>query len=176
MRSFTPLVVLLALSPVMGACADGVAQPETTQTVAVAAAAPTAPSARRPRSSSRALNASQTNIHPKQLSAKPNVDAPIPFDRPASAVQPVTVSLVAPAGDPGTVVPALPVGSGAQRPASNATVRVTCAPAPALTLACPPDAPTASICTSADNLPAGCHDMRVPGALYPDNAIPACCS
>lgn len=180
MRSLAPIVVLLAVLPVMGACTDGVSEPEATQTAVLAAATPVttpATTSRRSRpSTSRALVPSQTNIHPRATAAEPNVDLAIPFDRPANAAQPMAVSVASPVAEPGTVTPALPLGPGAQRPTSTSGLRVVCTSAPALKLACPSDAPTPSTCTSADNLPAGCHAIKVPGALCPDNAVPACCS
>ena len=175
MKLFTPLAVLLALLPAMG-CADG-SGPESgpTQTVAVAAVTGPVATGKPRRSTNRVLDPAQTNFHPRPANAKPNVDAPIPFDRPANPLLAAADSTPAVAS-PGTVSPALPLGSGAQLPASSVGVAVTCTPAPALKLACTPDAPTASTCTSADNLPAGCHVIAVPGAVYPDHAIPACCS
>ena len=173
MKSFTPFAVLLALSPTMVGCTEGGAsEPEVTQAVAVAASTGATASARPRRSTSRSLDPTQTNIHPRATTANPNVDVPIPFDGPANPV--LATGLVnVPVPAPGTVNPALPLGAGPQRPASNAA---SCTSAPALKLACSPDAPTPSTCTAGDNLPARCHAMTVPGALYPDNAIPACCS
>ena len=176
MRSFAPLVVVLALLPVAGACTDGVAEPEVTQAAALAAATPATTSGRPRPSTSRVRLPSQTNIHPRATAAQPNVDVAIPFDRPANAVQSMVVSVASPVAEPGTVIPALPLGSGPQRPTSTSGVRVSCTSAPALKLACPIDAPIPSTCTSSDNLPAGCHAIKVPGALSPDNAVPACCS
>jgi len=176
MKPFTSFVFLFSLLPAMGGCTDGdAAEPEVTHATALTAATPPTTSRRPRRPSGRTLNPSQTNIRPRATVAKPNVDTPIPFDRPSAPVS-TTVSLTSTVASPGTVVPALPLGAGPQLPASRVGARVACASAPTLKLTCPSDAPTPSTCSSADGLPAGCHTMAAPGALYPDNAIPACCS
>lgn len=176
MRSFTSLVLVLGLLPAMGGCTDGgPSDPETTQRSALTATtAATTTAGRRPRSSKRTLDPTQTGLRPRPTVARSNVDQAIPFDRPPNPV--VSIAPAATVASPGTVVPLLPLGTGPQRPASRIAAPVACAPAPALNLACPSDAPRPSTCTSSDNLPAGCHTMTAPGALYPDNAIPACCS
>lgn len=175
MRSFTSIVILLGLLPATGGCVDADAsEPEAAQAAALTAATTAIAPGRKPRSTNRRLDPSLTNLRPRATTAKPNVDVAIPFDRPANPV--VSTPVTSTVASAGTVIPALPLGSGPQRPASRNGAAVTCTPVPAANLACPPDAPVASTCTSADNLPAGCHAMKAPGATYPDDAIPACCS
>jgi hypothetical protein len=166
MSSFAPVVVAIALLPtlLLGCAGEGVSDPGATQDPSVIALAS---SGSRP-STRRTLNPSQTNARQRPIGVKPNVDAPIPFDRPAGAVVPTIASV----SSPGTETPALPLGG---QPNVTGAVAAVCKPALALKLNCPPDAPIPSTCTSADNLPVGCHAITVPGATPPANAIPACC-
>jgi len=177
MRLFRSVVVLFGLVPAIGGCTDaGGSDPEVTRTAGLTAVTGRPVAGRSRRTSSRTLNPSQTNIRRKPIGQNQSVDVAIPFDRPAHPVQAAAVSVDATAATPGTVVPELPVGAGPQLPAARVGVAVACTSVSTLKLACPSDAPVPSTCTAADHLPAGCHAMTTPGALYPDNAVPACCS
>jgi hypothetical protein len=168
MRSFASLVIVLGLFPALVGCTDeGVSDPRVTQDPALSVASRGTP--RQP--PARLANPSQTFLHPRPPAGKPNVDRTIPSEQVADSIVPRGPSV----SSPGTEAPQLPSGPGAQRP-TPANPVVACRAAPALKLACPDDAPTASTCTSVDHLPVGCHAMTAPGALYPPNAIPACCS
>lgn len=122
----------------------------------------------------------RTNVHspaPVLMSRPPGtptstVAAPIPTVFPSQVppfIPVVTVAATTPPNGPN-----LPLGPGIQLPQTAATV--TCKAAPNLALNCPPEAPTASTCTSRENLPSGCQSKNIPGVLNPPRAYPACCS
>ena len=118
---------------------------------------------------------SMPTLRPKPAPEKPNIDSPIPFDRPGGNPQKAALPIVSVGtSDSPADGPRLPLGPGIRLP-SSADGEVTCKAAPALKLDCPPAAPTASTCTFRDNLPAGCQIQLVPGAMYPHHAYPACC-
>lgn len=101
-----------------------------------------------------------------------NVDHPIAFSRPTA------IPIEQPTADstPRFLEPAENtklVFSESFRPPAN--VPVTCSADARVSLSCPPDAPTPSLCTSQRALPIGCMTQVVRGAFYPAHTYPACC-
>ena len=163
MRRYCRYVIMLATCAASASCTGASASDGTSPGGAVTVAAATSARAR-----------SSTPV----LLSRPAAGTPVPSASAIPTVYPsqtpafTRVVTVDPATPPDG--PKLPLGPGVQAPPA-AVGPVTCTAAPSLALNCPPEAPTASTCTSRDNLPRGCQSVTVPGALSPPQASPACC-
>jgi hypothetical protein len=113
--------------------------------------------------------------HARPAFATPDIEFPVPFDRPGGNNQSVHGLPVVSVG--GSAISA----DGPQTPllqpqpvtTASTAAPITCSDS-TLKLNCPAGA-RSSICTSAENLPLNCKAMTVPGAFYPPKVVPACC-